>query len=92
MNMNDINTNDIDMLVMLTQQQKALEAEIKRLKDEVANKYGEGTHAGTVHRINVALSQRKVVAWAKVAEQANVPQSIVDANTSVTSIITVKTV
>lgn len=90
MNMNEIST--IDTLVTLMQQQKALEAEIKRLKDEVANTLGEGTHAGALHRINVALSQRKVVAWAKVAEAAHVPQEIVDAHTSVTSIITVKTV
>ena len=46
---------DIDALYVLDQASKALEAQIKRLKAAVANKYGEGTHKGDVHSVDVKL-------------------------------------
>ena len=46
---------DIDALYVLDQASKALEAQIKRLKAAVANKYGEGTHKGDVYSVDVKL-------------------------------------
>ena len=46
---------DIDALYVLDQASKALEAQIKRLKAAVANKYGESTHKGDVHSVDVKL-------------------------------------
>jgi DNA-binding protein YbaB len=48
-------TSDIDSLYVLDQQAKALEAKIKALKADIANKYGEGEHKGELHSVNVQL-------------------------------------
>jgi len=82
--------NKIDELAMKVKQAEALEAEIKKLKGEVANAYGEGKHAGEQHSVLVTLYQRSTVAWKKVAEQASVPAEIIAKNTSTTSIIKVE--
>jgi hypothetical protein len=48
-------TSDIDALYVLDQQAKALEAKIKALKADIANKYGEGEHKGELHSVSVKL-------------------------------------
>jgi hypothetical protein len=48
-------TSDIDSLYVLDQQAKALEAKIKALKADIANKYGEGEHKGELHSVTVQL-------------------------------------
>jgi hypothetical protein len=48
-------TSDIDALFVLDQQYKALEAQIKTLKGEIANKYGEGEHKGELHSVTVKM-------------------------------------
>ena len=48
-------TSDIDALYVLDQQAKALEAKIKALKADIANKYGEGEHKGELHSVTVQL-------------------------------------
>jgi len=48
-------TSDIDALFVLDQQAKAIEAQIKALKADIANKYGEGEHKGELHSVNVQL-------------------------------------
>lgn len=50
-------TSDIDSLYVLDQQAKALEAKIKALKADIANKYGEGEHKGELHSVTVQLVQ-----------------------------------
>ena len=82
-------TNPIDTLAVLTRQQKALEEQIKALKAEIADTYGEGKHIGEKYSCTVTLSQRAVVAWKAVAEEAQVPAALVAKHTSTTAIITV---
>jgi DNA-binding protein YbaB len=48
-------TSDIDALFVLDQQAKALEAKIKALKADIANKYGEGEHKGELYSVSVKL-------------------------------------
>lgn len=81
--------NQIDRLMMLDKQAKALDEEIKTLKAGLANEYGEGKHLGDLYSVTISLSQRAVVAWKKVAEEVNVPEEIINKYTSTTSIITV---
>jgi hypothetical protein len=83
--------NPIDQLAVLTRQSKALEEQIKALKGEIANTYGEGKHTGEKYACTVTLSQRAVVAWKAVAEEAQVPAELIAKHTSSTSIITVAT-
>ena len=52
-------TSDIDALYVLDQQAKALEAKIKALKADIANKYGEGDHKGELHSVSIKLVQVK---------------------------------
>ena len=52
-------TSDIDALYVLDQQAKALEAKIKALKADLANKYGEGDHKGELHSVSIKLVQVK---------------------------------
>jgi hypothetical protein len=52
-------TSDIDALYVLDQQAKALEAKIKALKADLANKYGEGEHKGELHSVSIKLVQVK---------------------------------
>ena len=47
--------SDIDALYVLDQQYKALEAQIKALKADIANKYGEGEHKGELHSVTVKM-------------------------------------
>jgi len=81
--------NAIDALAVLTRQAKALEEQIKALKAEIADTYGEGKHTGEKYSCTVTLSQRAVVAWKAVAEEAQVPAALVAKHTSTTAIITV---
>jgi hypothetical protein len=48
-------SNDIDSLYVLDQQAKALADQVKALKADIANKYGEGKHAGENHSVDVKL-------------------------------------
>jgi hypothetical protein len=52
-------TNDIDTLAVLDRQQKALAAQIKTLKDNIANTFGEGKHRGEKHGVRVTIENRK---------------------------------
>ena len=48
-------TSDIDALYVLDQQAKALAEQVKQMKGDIANKYGEGKHAGELHSVEVKL-------------------------------------
>jgi hypothetical protein len=50
-------TSDIDALYVLDQQAKALADQVKSMKADIANKYGEGKHAGELHSVEVKLVQ-----------------------------------
>ena len=49
--------NDIDALYVLDQEAKALAEKVKAIKADIANKYGEGKHAGELHSVEVKLVQ-----------------------------------
>jgi len=48
-------TSDIDALYVLDQQAKALAEQVKVMKAEIANKYGEGKFAGELYGVDVKL-------------------------------------
>lgn len=48
-------TSDIDALYVLDQQAKELADKVKTMKADIANKYGEGKHAGELHSVEVKL-------------------------------------
>ena len=50
-------TSDIDALYVLDQQAKALADQVKAMKADIANKYGEGKHVGELHSVEVKLVQ-----------------------------------
>ena len=50
-------TNSIDALFVLDQQAKALAEQVKTMKGDIANKYGEGEHAGELHSVEIKLVQ-----------------------------------
>lgn len=48
-------SNDIDALYVLDQQAKALADQVKQMKTDLANKYGEGKHQGELHSVEIKL-------------------------------------
>lgn len=50
-------TNSIDALFVLDQQAKALAEQVKTMKGDIANKYGEGEHVGELHSVEIKLVQ-----------------------------------
>ena len=48
-------SSDIDALYVLDAQAKLLADKVKEMKEAIANKYGEGKHAGELHSVTVAL-------------------------------------
>jgi len=48
-------TSDIDALYVLDQQAKALAEQVKAMKNDIANKYGEGKFEGELHSVEVKL-------------------------------------
>jgi hypothetical protein len=52
-------SNDIDTLAVLDRQVKQLTAQVKTLKDNIANTYGEGKHRGEKYGVNVVISNVK---------------------------------
>jgi hypothetical protein len=51
--------NPIDQLSVLDRQQKALASQVKELKDNIANTYGEGKHRGEKYGVRVTIENRK---------------------------------
>jgi hypothetical protein len=51
--------NPIDQLSVLDRQQKALTAQVKELKDNIANTFGEGKHRGEKYGVRVTIENRK---------------------------------
>ena len=49
--------NEIDALYVLDLEAKALAEKVKAMKADIANKYGEGKHAGELHSVEVKLVQ-----------------------------------
>ena len=52
-------TNDIDTLAVLDRQQKALAAQVKSLKDSIANTFGDGKHRGEKYGVTVTVANVK---------------------------------
>lgn len=71
--------NDIDALYVLDQQYKALEAQIKALKGDIANKYGEGEHKGELHSVTVKMVAVKGnVDYGKLCVQYGIEDDVLD--------------
>jgi hypothetical protein len=51
--------NPIDQLSVLDRQQKALASQVKELKDNIANTFGEGKHRGEKYGVRVTIENRK---------------------------------
>ena len=80
-------TNDIDTLAVLDRQQKALAAQVKTLKDNIANAYGEGKHRGEKYGVTVSLcNTTKVDYKALLAELGATPEQIAKHTTTGASI------
>jgi hypothetical protein len=72
-------TSDIDALYVLDQQAKALAEQVKQMKGNIANKYGEGKHAGELHSVTVALVEVKgSVDYAAVCEKYGITDAVLD--------------
>jgi hypothetical protein len=72
-------TSDIDALYVLDQQYKALEAQIKALKADIANKYGEGEHKGELHSVTVKMVAVKgTVDYGKLCVQYGIQDDVLD--------------
>jgi len=72
-------TSDIDALYVLDQQAKALEAKIKAMKDDLANKYGEGEHKGELHSVSIKLVQVKgTVDYGKLCVEYGITDDVLD--------------
>ena len=52
-------SNDIDTLAVLDRQAKQLAAQVKSLKDSIANQYGEGKHRGEKYGATVVIANVK---------------------------------
>ena len=71
--------NDIDALYVLDQQYKALEAQIKALKGDIANKYGEGEHKGELHSVTVKMVPVKgTVDYGKLCVAYGIQDDVLD--------------
>jgi hypothetical protein len=72
-------TSDIDALFVLDQQYKALEAQIKALKADIANKYGEGEHKGELHSVTVKMVAVKgTVDYGKLCVEYGIQDDVLD--------------
>jgi hypothetical protein len=72
-------TSDIDALYVLDQQYKALEAQIKALKADIANKYGEGEHKGELHSVTVKMVAVKgTVDYGKLCVEYGIQDDVLD--------------
>jgi len=72
-------SNDIDALYVLDQQAKALADQVKAMKGDIANKYGEGKHAGELHSVTVALVEVKgSVDYAALCVQYGITDAVLD--------------
>ena len=71
--------NEIDALYVLDQQYKALEAQIKTLKGDIANKYGEGEHKGELHSVTVKMVAVKGnVDYGKLCVEYGIQDDVLD--------------
>jgi hypothetical protein len=71
--------NDIDALYVLDQQYKALEAQIKAIKADIANKYGEGEHKGELHSVTVKMVAVKGnVDYGKLCVEYGIQDDVLD--------------
>jgi hypothetical protein len=71
--------NDIDALYVLDQQYKALEAQIKAIKADLANKYGEGEHKGELHSVTIKMVAVKgTVDYGKLCVEYGIQDDVLD--------------
>jgi uncharacterized protein (DUF4415 family) len=72
-------TNDIDALFVLDQQAKALADQVKAMKETIANKYGEGKHAGELHSVDIKLvAVSGTVDYAKLCVSYGIQKDVLD--------------
>ena len=69
--------SDIDALYVLDQQAKALAEQVKAMKAEIANKYGEGEHKGELHSVDIKLVPVSgTVDYAKLCKAYNITDEV----------------
>ena len=72
-------SSDIDALYVLDQQAKKLADQIKKLKADIANKYGEGEHKGELHSVSVQLiSVAGTVDYNKLCVAYGITEEVLD--------------
>jgi hypothetical protein len=72
-------TSDIDALYVLDQQAKALAEQVKQMKGDIANKYGEGKHVGQSHSVEIKLvAVQGSVDYAAVCELYGITDAVLD--------------
>jgi hypothetical protein len=72
-------SNDIDALYVLDQQAKDLAERVKKMKNDIANKYGEGKHKGELHEVTVQLVAVKgTVDYNKLCVKYGITEDILD--------------
>ena len=72
-------SNDIDALYVLDQQAKALADQVKQMKADLANKYGEGKHQGELHSVDIKLvAVQGSVDYAAVCEKYGITDAVLD--------------
>jgi hypothetical protein len=72
-------TNDIDALYVLDQEVKTLEKKVKKMKEDLANKHGEGVHEGEQHSVSITLvAVQGSVDYAKLCEKYGISDAVLD--------------
>jgi hypothetical protein len=72
-------TNDIDALYVLDQEVKTLEKKVKKMKEDLANKYGEGLHEGSLHGVSITLvAVQGSVDYAKLCAKHGITEATLD--------------
>jgi hypothetical protein len=86
--------NDADTLGFLLAQIAELTTKAEAIKNDMKDKATSGGPAmfeGNMFLSRVIESNRKVVDWQQVAAAAQVPPDIIEENTSITAVFSVKT-
>lgn len=72
-------TNSIDTLAVLDRQVKDLTAKCKKIKDDLANQYGEGKHRGEMYGVRITIENRQgSVDMAKLCAAFNITPEQLD--------------
>ncbi len=83
------NMTIVDQLGTLQAEIAELTAQERKLKDQLIAE-GEGIHEGDLFNANVIVSERKNVAWKKIAEKLGATAQMIAGNTTKLEVTSVK--